>query len=77
MTVRRGDALAALTAREREILRRVATGARTRQIAAELGIAEPTVKRHLTNLYRKLGVENRVEAATRYVTEQRGRRGQR
>jgi two-component system, NarL family, nitrate/nitrite response regulator NarL len=73
MPGRRGDALAALTARERDVLRRVATGARTRQIAAELGIAEPTVKRHLTNIYRKLGVENRVAAATRYVAAQRRR----
>jgi DNA-binding NarL/FixJ family response regulator len=73
MSPRRGDALSALTTRERDVLRRAASGARTRQIAADLGIAEATVKRHLTNIYRKLGVENRVEAATRYVTAQRRR----
>ena len=71
---RRGGGLAALTSREREVLAHVATGARTRDIARDLGITEPTVKRHLTNLYRKLGVANRVEAAMRYVAEERPRR---
>jgi DNA-binding CsgD family transcriptional regulator len=52
----------ALTPRERDVLERLATGARTREIARQLEISEPTVKRHLTNLYRKLGVTNRVEA---------------
>lgn len=72
-TARAADALAALTPREREVLTRLATGARTRTIARDLGIAEPTVKRHLTNIYRKLGVSNRVEAVTRHLN----RRGSR
>jgi DNA-binding NarL/FixJ family response regulator len=71
----RQDALGGLTARELEILALLAAGARSRTIATDLGIAEPTVKRHITNLYRKLGVTSRVEAATLYVREQpRGRR---
>ncbi len=53
-----------LTPRERDVLECLATGARTRDIARQLEITEPTVKRHLTNLYRKLGVTNRVEAVT-------------
>lgn len=56
-----------LTPRELEILAHVADGRRTRDIAAALGIAEPTVKRHLTNLYRKLDATNRVEAAAHYL----------
>ncbi len=63
----RADALASLTARETEVLERLATGARTREIAETLGITEPTVKRHLTNIYRKIGATNRVEAVTRYL----------
>lgn len=51
-----------LTPREHDVLERLATGARTREIAHQLEISEPTVKRHLTNMYRKLGVTNRVEA---------------
>jgi DNA-binding NarL/FixJ family response regulator len=68
------DGLAGLTERERAVLARLTTGARTRAIAADLGIAEPTVKRHLTNIYRKLGVSNRVEAVTRELTGRRSRR---
>lgn len=58
--------LAALTPREEEVLRLTARGLRSAEIADELGIAVPTVKRHLTTVYRKLAVENRVEATVRY-----------
>jgi DNA-binding NarL/FixJ family response regulator len=57
-----GDA-AGLTIRERAILRAVARGLANRAIAKELWVSEQTVKFHLTNVYRKLGVENRTEAA--------------
>lgn len=70
------DAFNSLTPRELQVLGLLATGARTRVIADDLGITEPTVKRHLTNLYRKLGVSNRVEAATRFLSEE-ARRGRR
>jgi hypothetical protein len=43
------------------------------QAHAELDIAVPTVKRHLTTVYRKLGVENRVEATALYFAAVRGR----
>ena len=52
-----------LTAREREILERVATGRSNKQIAREFWLSEQTVKYHLTNVYRKLGVGSRTEAA--------------
>jgi DNA-binding NarL/FixJ family response regulator len=51
-----------LTARELEILRLVASGASNHQVAAELWVTEQTVKFHLSNTYRKLGVANRTEA---------------
>ena len=52
-----------LTPREREVLCMVAVGADNLQIAARLDITERTVKAHVSNLYRKLGVHNRVEMA--------------
>jgi DNA-binding NarL/FixJ family response regulator len=55
-----------LTARELEILRLVAQGMTNGQIARQLWVTEQTVKFHLSNTYRKLGVANRTEA-TRYV----------
>lgn len=58
--------LQALTTRELEVLRLLSTGASARAIGDRLEITRPTVKRHLTNLYRKLGVTNRVEAARCY-----------
>jgi DNA-binding NarL/FixJ family response regulator len=52
-----------LTARELEILRLVAAGASNSRVAMELWVTEQTVKFHLSNTYRKLGVANRTEAA--------------
>jgi DNA-binding NarL/FixJ family response regulator len=52
-----------LTERETSILRAVARGLSNRAIARELWVTEQTVKFHLTNIYRKLGVSNRTEAA--------------
>ena len=51
-----------LTDREREVLQRVANGERNKEIAARLGISEPTVKSHLANAYFKLGVDSRASA---------------
>jgi DNA-binding NarL/FixJ family response regulator len=51
-----------LTAREAEILGLLAQGHTNLRIARELWIAERTVKFHLSNTYRKLGVANRTEA---------------
>jgi DNA-binding NarL/FixJ family response regulator len=52
-----------LTAREAEVLARVATGASNREVAAGLFISEATVRRHLANIYLKLGVGTRTAAA--------------
>jgi DNA-binding NarL/FixJ family response regulator len=52
-----------LTAREMEILRSVAEGHTNARIGRELWVTEQTVKFHLSNIYRKLGVSNRTEAS--------------
>jgi DNA-binding NarL/FixJ family response regulator len=54
---------AGLTEREVTILSGVARGLSNRAIGRELWVTEQTVKFHLTNIYRKLGVSNRTEAA--------------
>ena len=54
---------AGLTDRERTILQAVARGLSNQAISRELWITEQTVKFHLTNIYRKLGVSSRTEAA--------------
>jgi DNA-binding NarL/FixJ family response regulator len=55
--------LAALTARERDVLARVARGLPNRQIAAELGITERTARTHVSNILAKLGLASRTQAA--------------
>lgn len=55
-----------LTDRELSILRLVAEGLSNLEIASKLYVTEQTVKFHLSNIYRKLGVGNRTEA-TRYA----------
>lgn len=57
------DGRARLTPREREILRLVAEGHSNAQLAQMLWVTEQTVKFHLSNVYRKLGVANRTEAS--------------
>jgi NarL family two-component system response regulator LiaR len=53
---------AGLTDREISILKALAKGSSNEQIAKEFWVAQQTVKFHLTNIYRKLGVKNRTEA---------------
>jgi DNA-binding NarL/FixJ family response regulator len=55
-----------LTEREKQILSLAAEGFTNQRIARELWVTEQTVKFHLSNTYRKLGVANRTEA-TRYA----------
>jgi DNA-binding NarL/FixJ family response regulator len=52
-----------LTAREREVLSLVVQGMANKQIARRLGISEKTVKGHLTNLFQRIGVADRTQAA--------------
>lgn len=59
-----------LTDRELEVLRSVASGERSKEIAAHLGISERTVKAHLASIYDKLGVDSRAAAIA--VAAQRG-----
>ena len=49
-----------LTEREREIVRLVASGQKNKEVGATLAISERTVKTHLTNVFQKLGVRDRV-----------------
>ena len=53
---------AGLTEREVEVLRLVAAGKTNLEIAEELVIAEGTARRHVANIYEKIGAANRVEA---------------
>lgn len=55
-----------LTARETEVLARLAAGLTNKEIAKTLDISVPTVERHLANLYPKIGARRRVDA-TRYA----------
>ncbi len=56
-----------LTAREQEVLALMATGATNDRIGQRLVIATDTVKSHVKQILRKLGVENRAEAISQYL----------
>ncbi len=61
-----GPAAKRLTPRESEIVRYVAVGMRNAEVAARLSLSESTVKTHLTNIFQKLGIRDRIEL-TRYA----------
>ena len=52
-----------LTVREKEVLTLVVEGLANKQIARRMGISEKTVKGHLTNLFQRIGVADRTQAA--------------
>jgi DNA-binding NarL/FixJ family response regulator len=56
------DPLADLSPREREVLALLVDGMPNKLIALRLGISEKTVKSHLTNVFRRIGVTDRVQA---------------
>jgi DNA-binding NarL/FixJ family response regulator len=64
------DLLQRLTDRELTILKAVCRGLENQAIGRELWVTEQTVKFHLTNIYRKLGVKSRTAAA--HISYQRG-----
>lgn len=64
------DPLESLTLREREVLGHLAEGMSNKRIAAALGIAEKTVKVHVSSVLAKLDVKDRVQAAL-YAKERR------
>lgn len=55
------DKLASLSTREREIARLIVDGATNKEVAAALQISERTVKGHLSNVFQKLGVTDRLK----------------
>ena len=59
-----------LSERETEVIVLAARGLSNRMIGKELHLAEATVKRHLANIYQKVGVRSRNEAVRKAITEQ-------
>jgi DNA-binding NarL/FixJ family response regulator len=62
-----GGPCGTLTPREQDVLRELALGLSNRQIADKLVVSEDTVKAHLRNIYRKLGVSTRGGAIAMYI----------
>ena len=60
----------ALSERETEVVVLAARGLSNRLISKELQLAEATVKRHLANIYQKVGVHSRNDAVRKAITEQ-------
>lgn len=58
-----GEPEVTLSTRETQILSRLSKGLSNSEIASDIGVAEKTVKNHVTSILRKLHVRNRVEAA--------------
>ncbi len=67
-----GAGLDALTSREREVLAELAKGRSNREIARALGVAEKTVKAHVSSVLAKLGVQDRTQAALLAVRHEHG-----
>jgi DNA-binding NarL/FixJ family response regulator len=58
-----GEKVQALSSREMQVLTCVTRGMSNKEIARYLGISQQTVKNHVTSILRKLGVEDRTQAA--------------
>jgi DNA-binding CsgD family transcriptional regulator len=58
-----------LTTRQRDVLALLARGYGNKTIAERIGVAEATVEEHITNLFRKVGVDSRAELVARFWTE--------
>ena len=57
-----------LTRRETDVLRRVLKGLKNTDIAEELSISEQTIKDHLSNIYAKIGIENRNDLMRIFIS---------
>lgn len=68
------ERLATLSRQERRVVDLVAEGRRVPTIAAELGLSQSTVRNHLSNVFRKLGVSSQAELATALTRLGRPRR---
>jgi DNA-binding CsgD family transcriptional regulator len=56
-----------LTRREKEILDELSLGLGAKEIASKIFISPQTVNQHLKHIYRKMGVNNRLEATLKYM----------
>jgi two-component system, NarL family, response regulator DevR len=65
------DALAILSPQERKVLALIAEGQTNKEVANVLGLAEKTVKNYLSNIFEKLHVSRRSQAAAMFVRESR------
>jgi DNA-binding NarL/FixJ family response regulator len=65
----RRDSISALTTREVQILDLICKGTQNKIIADKLHLSENTVKVHVRNIYKKMNVRNRTEAASRFFNE--------
>jgi DNA-binding NarL/FixJ family response regulator len=62
------NAAAGITARERDVMTRIATGMSNRVIAAKVFLSENTVKNHVNDVYGKLRVRSRAEAIALWLS---------
>lgn len=58
-----------LTEREKQVIDELSKGLGYKEIAGKIFISPETVKQHLKNIYRKMGVRNRMEASLKYMFE--------
>lgn len=65
------DAFAILSPQERKVLALIAEGRTNKEVASQLGLAEKTVKNYLSNVFEKLHVSRRSQAAAMFVRESR------
>ena len=65
------DALAVLSPQEKKVLALIAEGQTNKEVASALGLAEKTVKNYLSNIFEKLHVSRRSQAAAMFVRESR------
>lgn len=63
------DVLASLSPQERRVLASIAEGRTNKEVGAELGLSEKTVKNYLSNIFEKLHVSRRAQAAALYAQQ--------